>query len=846
MKKGIYALMLLGLTAGISGCSDDNPWAGGQGKGAIHLNLSTSPEVHDVRPATKAEGDDTAVPAAESFSIRLEKNDGSYSRTWETLSAFSNEDGFDTGTYVLTAFYGNPEEEGFELPYFEGSANIIVLEARESEVSVTAKLANSMVSIDYTDAFKKYFSSYSTTLHSEGHSYVRIPGGEQRPAYINPGNIDLSVEVTRNNGQSVSLQPASFKADPQHHYHITFDVNNGGVGEAELTILFDESLVKEDVVIDLTDELFTSPAPSINPTGFTDNQEMELLEHTAASDPLKFTVIARGGLEECNLTIASSDWTPSFGKEINLITATPSQQAEIEATGIKVIGLYKNPDKMASVNITDLIAHLPAGEYIISLQAKDRYTRVSEPISLRIKCEALTLDAEPSDAIFGSNTAVVNVSYNGENPTKDISFKALDQYGAWKDCAIESVSLATRTRSIESKDYVFTITLPDTQRSVIPVQVYIQHKLSATVEINVIQPEYDIEADPFANQAVLKVTSPNESVIPTIVHALRIYANGNLVDKENLGYNTNQGFIFVKNLTPATAYDITASLATQNDANAKTIKITTESDADVANGNFSATHETINIPSINTGGTYAGTIAFQRTYQIKSSILRSEADGWASINQKTCYTGSNPMNTWFCAPSTWAENGVVTLRSVGFNHAGTLPARYDKTAVYYNINAPSFGNADKAAGELFLGSYSYDGSETRNEGVSFGSRPTALNFTYTYSPQGDEKGVCIISILDESGKVISNAREELAEASTPTPKSVALSSYTFGSRAAEIRVKFLSSNAAVPALTIPTGSALNEGVTAGNFTNPPAVATNTYKAVATGSVLTLRNVKLTY
>ncbi len=845
LKHGFYALMFLGFTVSLTGCSDDNPWSGGDGKGGIKLNLHTSSEVLDVRP-TRAEAGNPEAPAPEEFNIRLEKSDGSYSKTWNTLSSFSNESSFDTGSYLITAFYGNPENEGFDMPYFEGSANITVLEAREAEASITASLANCMVSIDYTDAFKKYFSTFATTLHSEGHSYVNIPAGELRAAYLNPGNIDIAVDVTRNNGQSVTLQPASFNALPKHHYHITFDVNNGQVGDAELTIQFDESLVQEDVKIDLTDELFSSPAPSIIPSGFTNGGEIELLEHTPATSPLKFTVIARGGLEECNLTIASSSWTPSFGKEINLIAATPSQQQQIEETGIKVAGLYKNIDRMASVNITDLAANLPAGDYTVSLQAKDRYTRVSEPISLNIKSVPVELNATAGDAVLGVNTAVINVVYNGSNPNSDISFKALDQYGAWKECEVKNVALATRSRSIESKEYIFTLTLPDTQRSVIPVQIYVKGSLAQTVEIKVVQPEYDLQADPFANQIILKVTSENPSQIPTVTHALNVFINGNKVPATSLGYNTDSGMIFVKGLEPSTNYELTASLTNASDPKAKKLNLQTEAAQVIPNGNFASTHETINIPQINTGGTYSGTVGIMRTYQIKSSILRNEADGWASINAKTCYTGSNPMNTWFCAPSTWVENGVATVRSVGFNHAGTLPKRYEKTAVYYNINAPSFGDADKAAGELFLGSYTFNGSESRSEGMTFGSRPSALSFSYTYTPVGNEKGVAIISVLNEAGQIISSAREELAAAPNPTEKTVALSPYTFGSRATSIQVKFLSSNASIPSINIPTGNDLNEGVGALNFTNPPAVATNEYKAVATGSVLTLRNVKLVY
>lgn len=853
MRLKSQAILLAGVALCMASCSDDNPWIGEDGKGGISLHLGTSADVVEAKPklvqSTRATGSVDA-PTADLFSVRLEKPGDAYSKTWANLAAFTAEEGFPTGNYTLTAFYGNPDEEGFELPYFEGTTNLTVLEARETDVEVTASLANCMVSVDYTDAFKKYFSEYATTVHSVGHTYVEIPRGETRPAFVNPGEIDLTVEFTKPNGKSAKVQPASFMAEARHHYHITFDVNNGQVGEAQLSIVFDDSIVQEDVYIDLTDELFSTAAPAVKPSGFTSGQTIELLSETAPENPLKFTVIAHGGLQEANLTIASSAWNPAFGHEINLIAASEAQQAQIADCGIRVLGLYKNPDKMASVDITGLLAHLPAGDYDISLMAKDRYTRVSDPVTIHITTVALDMDITPQIGVFGVPKATFNVSYNGADPAKDITFKAMDRNGAFVDCAVESVQDATRTRSITKKDYIITVALPDADRDAIKMEVYLKGRKVAEPVVKIVQPEYSIAADAFANQAILKVNSDDaDTSVGTIAQALNVYVNGNQVSKSNLSYNTASGLVFIKNLTPATTYNITATLSSQIDSNAKEVTVTTEAETDVPNGDFSAVNSgSITHNDVEVGGKYAYSVA----YQLTANILRDEPKEWANINGRTCWWGgSNTKNTWFQVPSTYAENGAVVLRNVAYDINGTKPAGaatgLGKTT-WYCPNVPTF--TTRAAGELFLGSFSFNGSaDSRSEGLAFASRPKSLSFDYTYVPTGSDLGYVSIEVVDASGKTIASATNTLAAASNMKSVTLTLSNYAFGSRAASLRVKFLSSNGAAPTVT-PTGSDLHESnskgkIGAANFGNLN-IGTNNYKAVSTGSVLTIDNVKLHY
>jgi len=193
------------------------------------------------------------------------------------------------------------------------------------------------------------------------------------------------------------------------------------------------------------------------------------------------------------------------------------------------------------------------------------------------------------------------------------------------------------------------------------------------------------------------------------------------------------------------------------------------------------------------------------------------------------------------------ENGITTIRSVGYSHNGKTPSETGSVAstTYYNTNSPSDAEFDKSAGELFLGSYSYDSSgEDRVDGIAFASRPLSVSFDYEYSSVNNEKGEVYIAVYDKDNNVINEKIEYLSTATAGmVKKNIELDKYDFGKKAAKLVLCFKSTQTGVsPTINIPTGSALNEGTGLESAT----IAANQYKAVAIGSKLRIDNVKFGY
>lgn len=847
MKKLFKTLLFGCALVGLSACSADDPWGSNQGEGKINLRLTTSSSLVEATTAQTRAEETLEVPDVSKFSVSLDKNDNSYSKTWSSLDEFAAEDAFPTGIYTITAFYGDVAGEGFDKPYYEGTADVTVLEARTTDVSVEAALANSLVSVGYTDAFKSYFGSWGATVHSEGNGFNEIPQGEKRPVYIVPGNVDISLALTSKDGKETKVQPTSFKAEPRHRYHVVFDVNSGNEGEMQLTVNLDESIEQESVVIDLTDELFTTPGPEVTPTGFVNGQTVEALEGSAIATNFIYNVVCRGQMRSAKLTV-KSNYTPSFGNEIDLCASTASV---LQEAGLDAKGFVNNPDRLAVLNVSDFVAGLPTGDHEITLVVMDKFSRVSEPVTLVVKNVPTEISAKAYATFYGTNDAVVEVTYNGANPTKYITFTSPDDYGSWKPVKVLNCVEGSRSRAFESKTYQFTLEVNDTQRDEIPVKVFLRGKEKQEVKIPVIMPKYTITTDARAHKVGLKFAADDSRLNSEIVRSVRIFVAGPEEDNVVFTRDAQNGIVWVSELTSNSNYTVQTTLAKGDDAK-KTdpVSFKTEEETQI-NGDFKDTKQTINIEDVQVGGLFRVSPV---DYPNKSSIARSEATGWASLNQLTCWKDSKNKNTWFLVPSTFVEteDGVptATIRTVGYNHDGITPETSGGAGnrKYYCENAPSQSQLQKCAGEMFLGSYSYNGTESRTDGMKFSSRPSSLSFEYTYTPNGDEKANVLIEVLNASGEVIARGERQLGSNGNMKSEIIDLPEYKFGTKAAKLRVSFKSSTAPSPGITIPSGKALDEGIPAGlsHLVNERIINANSYKAFAKGSELKVRNIKLNY
>lgn len=832
----------------LTGCSgDDNPWQGSTDGGALKLSLEA-----DGRIAASTRADDTKspiVPLVSEFGITLSRTDGSYAKKWDKLENFNKEEFFPIGEYKIEANYGDREVEGFEHPWFYASDNVSVTAGDQKNVSLTATLANAMVSIRYTDVFRQNFSAYSSAVRSVGHDFIVFAQGEDRPAYVAPSQIELSLTLTNAAGKKVTLQPAGFKAEARRHYIVTIGVNgSSATGNMTLDVQFDEEVVAETVEVPLGDELFEAPAPSVVAKDFTAGETLNAFESFTPQGNPRYEVYAFGGLREVKLTLnASSSYNPPFGKEVQLVNATDIDQANVIASGLDVKGLFRNPDKMGIVGLKGFLEKLPIGNHRITLIATDALTRVSDPVELNVIISAVEIKIEPvANMEYLGSECEVYLSTNSPDVRDRVSFKVTNN--AVDAEILEIADVATSGDVNMPYKYKYRLKTPELKMQTSPLWAYYGPGVDprANTRLEVEFPKFSVEVDPFAKKVKLRVVPENPADLEKITRDLVVISNGTQVNANRIQKNLQTGIINVFNVNPGTTYsNVKYALANMSNPQTAVPVFTTEVIQDVPNGDFSESAITIPKFDIRVGGD------FQDLYTrgIVSSIERSEPVHWTSVNQKTCYSGASNKNSWFVVPSTFIDNGAVIIRTVGYSHSGKTPANsgYLGNTKYYCENTPTDSELTKCSGELFLGAYSFDGTEHRNDGIEFSSRPLTLTFKYKYLSNKDEVGEAYVSVYNASGVEISKGLLRLSNATVFTSKTIELETYDFGEKAAKIKIGFKSTATSLtPTIVIPSGSELDEGLTykasRGDYSRP----TNQYKAFAMGSELVIDDVVLGY
>lgn len=719
-----------------AGCDGGSAVGISDGCGLIRLSADVDARV-TVSASSKAEGDQPLAVAVEDLSLRLLSDNGSVDRTFASISEFPSDERFRVGGYTLSASYGSVDNEGFDSPYYYGEAAFSVVHDQVAEVTVTASLANSMVSIAPTEAFVKYFGSeYSSSLHSEGGDYITVTSGETRPVYLRPGSVTLTTAVTLPAGQNVTLEAGTFEAKPRTHYMVTLDVDNS-FGDAELIVTFDELTETEPFTITLSSEVINAPAPVVTATA----PSVTVPQGELPDADLRFDVAVPGTLRSLTLTTAGAPalFGAGWPAEIDLVGGNADIKAVMQAYGLRAPGAGMASTKFASVVLTDLVPRLVDSGATFTLRATDRTGKVSEPV-------------------------VITVNLTDPLPKLGVS-------------AVGGRVWATR--------------------------------------------------------AYLSVANMKPGETPSFFMS----SNGPAAFVKVDAVLQDDGTYLLTGLEPATTYYVKVSVdGTEQGASSPNV-FTTENAAQVPNGDFEQLHQTISA-NLQQGGRWSITapIWTPAYYTTTADVAVNEADGWATTNAKTFYEGASTRNTWYMIPSvynigiSWSSNqpdakvGVIgqsaysdtpavyknltaqsgsnamVIRNVAWDANGSSVSDKKQTgntdfSNYYCSNRPNVAN--RSAGKMFLGSYSFDGAtETLNQGVSFGSRPVAITGYYKYeadSQSADEAGTVTVEILN-GNDVIGRGHMELVAVGDYTLFTVPMTYGVVDRNATALRILFSSSN----------------------------------------------------
>lgn len=758
------------LLACTTSCSDDSGSGLGQ-CGKVNLRLDIDRSTKAATPSRSSLAELTGAVTAQDFNISLINETGE-EKTW-SYNDFTGAN-ISTGKYTLVASSGKKGAEGFNAPYFEGSTNVQVFTDETTDASVTARLANAGVVVQYTDNFKNYLSDYVASVRTAGNSEgYEYPADATDELFVTPGETSLYVSFTTPQGKSATLKAAEFVSQPQHVYTITVDVNGGQMGDPVLSVSFDDTTVAEEVEFVLSDELLNAPAPIVTPA----NGTVKLIEGTAAPQTT-MSIVARGGLAEVNMiTEGASMAGASWPAEIDLLKATPAQQQTLTGKGLSVMGLWRNPDQMAVLDFTNVIPKLTPGTMKVSLEVVDKYGKVTEtPATLTVTVEALTFTIDSATVLpVYDDEATINITYNGDNLAKDLTISYLNDRATYTQTTIKEIK-----KTADNK-YSVTFAVPANDQEV-KLTAKVGTSVTATYTIKRENYRLTVNANNvFATNATATMTS--DDVATDIANSLySVSTDGGSTWQAATATYTGDRVTF-NNLTPGTAYTVRA----MRNGVSVTTTFTTEAATQIPNGDMETWYNDHNPSGVN----------YYSRWFAGASV---DAAQWGSNNPMTTAEGSGYqyVRTSGTMPDDGGRNGKCALLcTVGWGSGNT--------ATSSNGGSGTMKHAD--AGLLHLGSSrssrpadatGHNGTLDTSDltcGIAFGSRPSSIGFWYKYTPKNSsDQGLFEFWLKDAAGNILASGTRSLPSASAWTQVSIPITYAWNTAKGARIYVKFLSTN----------------------------------------------------
>ena len=805
MSKYIYNSIVWIVLLTVVGCASDEKKLM-TGTGTIRLSIEIDPSVLSAGVATVCDD----VPDPSDIEVRLRSADGKYSGSWKSLAEFPDNEAFATGVYMLEASYGDISKEGPDAPYYYGVSTISVREDIPADVSVTCRLANVMLSLDFSDSFRERYIDYSAVLHSIGHGYVEYAKNETRTMYLNPGDIDLTISLTKPDGVITKFHPTTLKgAQACHHYNIFFDIQSDTDGTPLLVLDVDDELVSDDVVFRLDDALLNSSMPVVETDGFVAGEQISHDEGDMAALPLRFLVNASGGLKSVTLTTASPSLiAQGWPAEVNLEALSPTDAEILERLGLQYS--CATDGKSAVVDLSNVLPHIIYKNDVVEstfiVVAADHLKKVNDPVVMRVATRPVLVDiVEPAEALICDTDATVIIDCANVVVADGLTVSLLDSNGIWSD----EQSVICEPVSGMAGRYKLTVPISTGGRDISYRLIY-NDNVKASGKIKRSTPPYSIAVDAFANGMLVRIDA-EQRYVEYLTDHLTVYANGAVASI--LSRDSDRGQVAVGSLSGNKEYYVSSTAMADNESpeTSNTVVVRTEIATPIPNGDFEDARQVITEYPLMSGGRYSASTApiFNQQNTTSVNIWLPSDGSWATVNDKTFCTRAKHHNTWYMQVSTaitgdcLSGSKAMKITSVGWDIDGEPIKDYVQESLPYTQYSRAIPKVSHvAAGRLFLGKYAFDaasGTEVYTEGIPFKSRPTALNGYFKYLPGQtvpNERGLAKVVLLgQENGSevVIAESQYLFTVATDYTAFSIPIGYQRFGIKATKLMILFASS-----------------------------------------------------
>ncbi len=326
MNKILTITAVLGLSAFMAGCSDDNDVIGGEGEGKVLLRTSVNTDVKVVSRATEEE------ELASSCIVWISNANGAVRKYNKDNPVPNGTFPLLSGHYIAEAWAGDSVPATFDTAhrYFKGREEFTVTKGQTAKVNLVCHVANVVTSVVYAPEIDDVLFDYTMKVEHTG-GELTFEGRDDRKGYfmMPKGVTSLTWTLTgtdiKGNPFTKTGELSGVKPTTEYKLNVRYNPSTQEIGGGMIEVVVDDTPLAE-----IEDEITITAAPRVNGVGF--NIDNPLYSEPGALGNRSIFVSAAAALTmakvECDrfmelglsgndFDVLSPTYTTSFNEELN-------------------------------------------------------------------------------------------------------------------------------------------------------------------------------------------------------------------------------------------------------------------------------------------------------------------------------------------------------------------------------------------------------------------------------------------------------------------------------------------------------------------------------------------------
>lgn len=212
------------------------------------------------------------------------------------------------GKYTISVVSNQTETAGWEKPFYSGLETVEVKSGEITNVKVVCKIANTKVSVGYSDGVKEKFINYETMISNSSGSLL-FTRDEYRAGFFTPEKLTADLHLTNKDGRKFTLRRVFTDIRPRYYYTIMFKIDDKpesdeAGGNFELEIDPDSPDVINCIITITEDALEGKGVPEISLSeAFKENKA--LLKEGKEIPPLSLRILSQVGIKRLTVETES-------------------------------------------------------------------------------------------------------------------------------------------------------------------------------------------------------------------------------------------------------------------------------------------------------------------------------------------------------------------------------------------------------------------------------------------------------------------------------------------------------------------------------------------------------------